>query len=143
MSATEYPLNDRDPRFRITMVDDDGGPGPSARLVVPDDPDEALAALNARAGEILVSQRIVAATTKQLEDAITLAEAELGVTYDVIRRRRRGLPDVAAAEVVVRSDSADVDVRARAILVERGLDPLRCTEGEYFDAAQAAVRGTT
>lgn len=144
--GTTYPRFERDPAFTIRGIDESLAPDGSRRVgaaALPDDPDEQLAALNARAGEILTEQRIVAATTQQLQEAITLAEQDLGVTYDVIRRRRRGLADLGAGEVIVTAeDSMDVDARARLILAERGLDPLTCSQAQYLQAAEAAARVT-
>lgn len=142
MSTTEYPKGRRDPAFTVRLIAPQGPGVPDltagAARVLPDDPDEQLAALNARAGEILTEQRIVAATTEQLTDAIVIAERELGVSYGQIRDRQRGV--VAAASVEVAGyDADDLAVRADAYIASLKLDR-EPTQDEYV-AAIEHVRG--
>jgi hypothetical protein len=137
MSTTQYRKFDGDPEFVIRGAD-----GPAVR-VVPEDPAGALAALNARAGEILTEQRIVAATTPQLMNAIALAEQDLGFTYGEVQDRLRGvvraegpaMVSVHGALMEIDPESIEQDKKIAAVLAERGLTLATASQEQYLVAA--------
>jgi hypothetical protein len=136
--SVQFPKHDLDPRFIIggAAYAEPAGDQPSATAVLPADPDDLVAALNAKAGEILAGKGIVAATTPQLMAAIGEAEQRLGYRYDDLRAGRR--PAAPAAEVVVELDPDVVATLTDAHLRSLNLDH-EPTQAEYLVAAETVI----